>query len=202
MLFQRPSLRTRVTFEAGMSQLGGHAIYLADDTVLGARESVRDVARNLDRCVDALVARAGPHEIVVGARGPGRDPGHQRAHHPRASVPGAGRCVHAPGAVRAARRARPRLRRRRQQRLPLPGAARARARARGPPRPSARLRARMPGSSSGRANWPMPGAGDSSSRRTRSKPSRARRSSTRTPGPRWARRPRQRSGATRSAATR
>ena len=65
LLFQRPSLRTRVTFEAGMSQLGGHAVYLAHDTVLGARESVRDVARNLDRFVDGLVARTGPHEIVV-----------------------------------------------------------------------------------------------------------------------------------------
>jgi ornithine carbamoyltransferase len=65
LLFQRPSLRTRVTFEAGMGQLGGHAIYLTHETVLGARESVRDVARNLDRFVDGLVARTGPHEIVV-----------------------------------------------------------------------------------------------------------------------------------------
>ena len=65
MLFQKPSLRTRVTFEAAMAQLGGHAIYLAHDTVLGARESVRDVARNLDRFVDAIVARTGPHEVVV-----------------------------------------------------------------------------------------------------------------------------------------
>jgi ornithine carbamoyltransferase len=65
MLFQRPSLRTRVTFEAGMAQLGGHAIYLTHDTVLGARESVRDVARNLDRFVDGIVARTGPHEVVV-----------------------------------------------------------------------------------------------------------------------------------------
>jgi len=65
LLFQRPSLRTRVTFEAGMGQLGGHAIYLTHETVLGARESVRDVARNLDRFVDVLVARTGPHEIVV-----------------------------------------------------------------------------------------------------------------------------------------
>ena len=65
MLFQRPSLRTRVTFEAGMSQLGGHAIYLTHETVLGARESVRDVAHNLDRFVDGIVARTGPHEIVV-----------------------------------------------------------------------------------------------------------------------------------------
>ena len=65
MLFQRPSLRTRVTFEAGMNQLGGHAIYLTNDVVLGARESVRDVARNLDRFVDVIVARTGPHEVVA-----------------------------------------------------------------------------------------------------------------------------------------
>src|SRR5207249_9197267 len=64
MLFQRPSLRTRVTFEAGMNQLGGHAVYLTNDVVLGARESVRDVARNLERFVDAIVARTGPHEVV------------------------------------------------------------------------------------------------------------------------------------------
>ncbi len=65
MLFQRPSLRTRVTFDAGMAQLGGHAIYLTHDTVLGAREAVRDVARNLDRFVDGIVARTGPHEVVA-----------------------------------------------------------------------------------------------------------------------------------------
>jgi ornithine carbamoyltransferase len=65
MLFQKPSLRTRVTFEAGMNQLGGHAIYLTEDVVMGARESVRDVARNLERFVDAIVARTGPHEVVV-----------------------------------------------------------------------------------------------------------------------------------------
>ena len=65
LLFQRPSLRTRVTFEAGTAQLGGHAIYLTHDTVLGARESVRDVARNLDRVVDGIVARTGPHEVVA-----------------------------------------------------------------------------------------------------------------------------------------
>jgi ornithine carbamoyltransferase len=65
MLFQKPSLRTRVTFEAGMNQLGGHAIYLTEDVVMGARESVRDVARNLERFVDAIVARTGPHAVVV-----------------------------------------------------------------------------------------------------------------------------------------
>lgn len=65
MLFQKPSLRTRVTFEAGMAQLGGAAIYLPEDAVMGAREAVRDVARNLERFVDAIVARTGPHEVVL-----------------------------------------------------------------------------------------------------------------------------------------
>lgn len=65
MLFQKPSLRTRVTFEAGMAQLGGTAIYLPEDAVMGAREAVRDVARNLERYVDAIVARTGPHEVVI-----------------------------------------------------------------------------------------------------------------------------------------
>ena len=65
MLFQKPSLRTRVSFEAGMVQLGGHAIYLTHDVVLGARESVRDVARNLERMVDAIVVRTGSHEVAT-----------------------------------------------------------------------------------------------------------------------------------------
>src|SRR4029077_18558272 len=65
MLFQKPSLRTRVTFEAGMNQLGGHAVYLTEDVVMGGRERVRDAARNLERFVDGIVARTGPHEVVV-----------------------------------------------------------------------------------------------------------------------------------------
>jgi ornithine carbamoyltransferase len=65
MLFQKPSLRTRVTFEAGMTQLGGHAINLTESVVLGGRESVGDVAHNLERFVDGIMARTGPHEVVV-----------------------------------------------------------------------------------------------------------------------------------------
>ena len=65
MLFQKPSLRTRVTFEAGMTQLGGHAIYLTESIVLGGRETVADVARNLERFVDGIMARTGPHEVVA-----------------------------------------------------------------------------------------------------------------------------------------
>jgi ornithine carbamoyltransferase len=65
LLFQKPSLRTKVSFEAGMVQLGGHAIYLTHDVVLGARETVHDVARNLERMVDAIVVRTGSHEVAV-----------------------------------------------------------------------------------------------------------------------------------------
>jgi ornithine carbamoyltransferase len=66
MIFEKPSLRTRVTFEAGMTQLGGHAIYLAPaDIGLGRRESVPDVARNLERWVDAIMARTFAHATVV-----------------------------------------------------------------------------------------------------------------------------------------
>ncbi len=62
MLFEKPSLRTRVTFEAGMTQLGGHAIYL--EGKLGVRETVADVAQNLDRWVDGIMARTFDHETV------------------------------------------------------------------------------------------------------------------------------------------
>ncbi len=66
MIFQKPSLRTRVTFETGMTQLGGHAIYIAPtDAGLGTRETVADVARNLERWVDGIVARVFAHKLVV-----------------------------------------------------------------------------------------------------------------------------------------
>ncbi len=58
LIFEKPSLRTRVTFEVGMTQLGGAAVYLAgQDIGLGRRESVPDVARNLGRWMDGIVAR-------------------------------------------------------------------------------------------------------------------------------------------------
>jgi ornithine carbamoyltransferase len=66
MIFQKPSLRTRITFETGMAQLGGHAIYLApQDIGIGERESVKDVARNLSRWVDLIMIRTFAHEICV-----------------------------------------------------------------------------------------------------------------------------------------
>jgi ornithine carbamoyltransferase len=58
LVFEKPSLRTRVTFEVGMAQLGGATVYLAgQDVGLGRRESVADVARNLGRWVDVVAAR-------------------------------------------------------------------------------------------------------------------------------------------------
>jgi len=58
LVFEKPSLRTRVTFEVGMAQVGGATVYLAgQDVGLGKRESVADVARNLGRWVDVVAAR-------------------------------------------------------------------------------------------------------------------------------------------------
>ncbi len=65
LVFEKPSLRTRVTFEVGMRQLGGDSIYLsAQEVQLGVRESVADVARNLERWVDGIVLRTFRHETA------------------------------------------------------------------------------------------------------------------------------------------
>ncbi len=66
MIFEKPSLRTRVTFEVAMTQMGGHAVYLSpSDAQLGLRESVADVARNLERWADAIMARTFSHQVIV-----------------------------------------------------------------------------------------------------------------------------------------
>ncbi len=66
MIFEKPSLRTRVTFEVGMTQLGGHAVYMTpNDIQLGRRESVADIARNLDRWVDLIMARTFAHQTLL-----------------------------------------------------------------------------------------------------------------------------------------
>ncbi len=65
LLFEKPSLRTRVSFEVAIQQLGGQAIYLSPEEIgLGKRESVTDVARVLDRYVDAIVARTFSHNTL------------------------------------------------------------------------------------------------------------------------------------------
>jgi len=66
MIFEKPSLRTRATFEIGMTQLGGYPLYLAPgDIQLGHRESVADIARNLERWVDLIMARTFAHATVL-----------------------------------------------------------------------------------------------------------------------------------------
>jgi len=66
MVFQKPSLRTRVSFEMGMIHLGGQALYLSPSEIrLGQRESVPDVARVLSRYVDGIMARVFGHTDVL-----------------------------------------------------------------------------------------------------------------------------------------
>jgi ornithine carbamoyltransferase len=66
MVFQKPSLRTRVSFEMGMQHLGGHALYIGPSEIgLGQRESIADVARVLDGYVDGIMARVFAHQHVL-----------------------------------------------------------------------------------------------------------------------------------------
>ena len=66
MIFEKPSLRTRMTFEAGMLQLGGEAIFLAPtDIQMGTRETTKDVGKNLERWVDAVMLRTYDHKTLL-----------------------------------------------------------------------------------------------------------------------------------------
>lgn len=66
LLFEKPSLRTRVTFDAGVTALGGHALYLAPEEVgIGRRETASDIGRNLSRWVDAIVLRTFAHRTLT-----------------------------------------------------------------------------------------------------------------------------------------
>ena len=65
LLFEKQSLRTRVSFEAGMAHLGGSSLLLGDDAGFGKRESIADFARVLSEMVDVIVLRARRHKTVV-----------------------------------------------------------------------------------------------------------------------------------------
>jgi ornithine carbamoyltransferase len=67
LVFEKPSLRTRVTFEVAMLRMGGQSLYLSPAEIgVGKRESVADIARNLERWVDGVAARTFAHETVTG----------------------------------------------------------------------------------------------------------------------------------------
>lgn len=68
LLFDKPSLRTRVTFEVAVHELGGHAMSIPSDVSLGGREPVADVARNLERWVDVVVIRTFAQQILEEVR--------------------------------------------------------------------------------------------------------------------------------------
>src|SRR5215204_6082298 len=75
MIFTKPSLRTRVSFEMGMQQLGGYALYLSPQEVgLGSRESAPDVARVLSGYVDGIMARVFDHQHILDIAGWGGVP--------------------------------------------------------------------------------------------------------------------------------
>ncbi len=86
MIFEKPSLRTRVSFELAILQLGGHPVHLARGEIsLGKRESVADVTRVLERWVDAVMVRTFAHRIVEEMAGCSRVPiinGLTDLHHP------------------------------------------------------------------------------------------------------------------------
>jgi len=66
LIFEKPSLRTRTTFDIGIQQLGGYSLYLSPNEInLGKRESVYDVAKNLERMVQGIMIRTFAHQIVI-----------------------------------------------------------------------------------------------------------------------------------------
>src|ERR1700690_2062011 len=66
MIFEKPSLRTRTSFDVGIQQLGGFSLYLSPAEIsLGKRESVHDVAKNLERRVQGIMIRTFAHQIVI-----------------------------------------------------------------------------------------------------------------------------------------
>ena len=92
LIFEKPSLRTRVTFDVGIQQLGGFSVYLSPAEInLGKRESVYDVAKNLERMVQGIMIRTFAHDIVVRMAEYAGHPGHQRPHRLQPSLPGDGR---------------------------------------------------------------------------------------------------------------
>ena len=195
MIFQKPSLRTRMTFEVGMLQLGGHAVYLSPgDGQVGVRESFYDVGKNLERWVDGIMIRTFAHKNILDLAAAVKVPVINALSdrlHPCQAMADFFTLKEKAGDLA---RAEAGLRRRREQRLPQPDVRRRQGRKpdggghapglrtrRGDRQPGARGR---PGDRvRARSDPTIPGM-----------PLPAPTPSTPTSGPRWARRPRKRRG--------
>ena len=104
LVFEKPSTRTRVSFEAGVVELGGHPMILrGDEMQLSRGESVKDTARILSAHVDAIGVRTGPDAILEELAAEGTVPVGQHAHGRPSPVPGARRPDDAARDVRPAR---------------------------------------------------------------------------------------------------
>ena len=117
MIFDKPSTRTRVSFDVGMRQLGGETIMLTGTEMqLGRCETIADTAKVLSRYVDAIMIRTTDACAAARAHRACHRAGHQRADRRHASLPAHGRHHDLRGASRPGRRQDLRLDRRRQQR--------------------------------------------------------------------------------------
>ncbi len=122
LLFEKPSLRTRVSFEAAIAQLGGNAIFLrGKDVGLGQRESVADFARVISQYVDALAVRTFAHATIEELARHATIPVINALSERGAPLPGDGRHADDPRGGRPARWGQAGLRRRRQQRGAVAG---------------------------------------------------------------------------------
>ena len=120
MFFEKPSLRTRLTFEAGICGLGGTVTFVDQrHERLDARETLSDIAHNLERWVGGIVLRTFAHETVEGMAEHALCAGDQRAQRGRASLPGIGRLLYAAREIRKSEKDLPGICRRRKQRNAL-----------------------------------------------------------------------------------
>ncbi len=120
LMFEKASLRTRLTFETGINTMGGNAIFVDQtNSPLGEREAIADVARNVERWVDVIVLRTYAHDTITEMAANSRVPVINALSDFEHPVPGACRLHDARRAFRLGGGAELHLRRRRQQRLPL-----------------------------------------------------------------------------------
>ena len=201
LIFEKPSLRTRVSFEAAIARLGGNAIFLrGEDVGLGTRESVVDFASVISQYVDGLAVRTFSHATIEELASAAADPDHQRPLRRLASLPGDGRLHDDRGAQGLARAA--------GSSSSSATATTSPARSRwprpcsGPISCSAPRRLRVPRRIPGTDSPTDSRRSRSGSSATRARRSRAPTSSTPTSGPAWARSTRPSAAARRSPATR